>query len=229
MVKILSHQLNFTVGDIQGNYQKILQAYQKSCQKNAQLAVFSELAISGYPPQDLLLKQHFIDECLKAINELSKATKDQDCAILVGAPNQTQDRFGNKHLENCAFYLKDGEVIDIISKKDLPNEKVFDEKRYFKAVGAGILRAARPYYYQSSSVIDKRAAIVLIWNMKFARVSSSVFFRNSATCGDSTCSFIAQIMSWCPQESLLISTAYILFGRRHRCFNPRTAPRLEFG
>ena len=159
MVKILSHQLNFTVGDIQGNYQKILQAYQKSCQKNAQLAVFSELAISGYPPQDLLLKQHFIDECLKAINELSKATKDQDCAILVGAPNQTQDRFGNKHLENCAFYLKDGEVIDIISKKDLPNEKVFDEKRYFKAANT----------LKTIQLGDKRIAVLIcqdLWNLK---------------------------------------------------------------
>jgi NAD+ synthetase len=124
-MKIQLAQFNFTIGDLDGNYNQITNFYSKY-HNSVDLVVFSELAISGYPPEDLLLKDYFLDEIEKKIESIIHLTKDKKSAILIGAPIRIE---GN--LFNSALLIADGVIIDIFHKKELPNYGVFDEKRYF--------------------------------------------------------------------------------------------------
>ena len=129
-LKIHLAQLNFTVGDLSGNLAKILKQYDLANKNNCDLIIFSELAICGYPCEDLWLKKHFIDECKSKILEIIAFSKNKKCAILIGAPSYSIDK-GNETLRNCALLIDDGEIKNIIYKKTLPNYGIFDEKRYF--------------------------------------------------------------------------------------------------
>lgn len=124
-MKIQLAQLNFTIGDLDGNYNKINHFYHQY-HDQCDLILFSELAISGYPPEDLLLKDYFIDEIEKKIESIIHFTKDKKSAILIGAPIRIGD-----NLFNSALLIEDGKIIDIFHKKELPNYGVFDERRYF--------------------------------------------------------------------------------------------------
>lgn len=124
-------QVNFVVGDLQGNSQKITDIYNDALYQNLDLLVFSELAITGYPCDDLLFKDYFIDEVEDYIAKICQITANKDTAILIGAPVYFSDRFENKNLYNCAILIENGEVIKVIQKNNLPNYGVFDEKRYF--------------------------------------------------------------------------------------------------
>ena len=134
-LKIAIAQLNFIVGDLEGNFKKITDNYHKACEQKADLILFSELSLTGYPPEDLLLKGYFIketEEYLKKLCVLTKAeNKQQKPAMLVGAPASFTTKEGKKLLYNSAFLMKDGQIEDIINKSILPNYGVFDEKRYF--------------------------------------------------------------------------------------------------
>lgn len=127
-LKIQLSQLNFAVGDLNKNCEKILENYQKAKAENVDLIVFSELSICGYPPEDLLLRKYFLDEIYEKIEEIKLATKGSKTAILLGTPY-----FYNKDLQNCAIVIENGEIICVASKNCLPNYGVFDENRYFKA------------------------------------------------------------------------------------------------
>lgn len=129
-IKIKLEQLNFTVGDLDGNCQKIINAFEKS-KNEVDLIVFSELAITGYFPEDLLYKNYFIEASNQKINELIDLTRDSNCAILVGAPYQITNKHHKKLLYNSAFLIKNGGIEKIICKNILPNYGVFDEQRYF--------------------------------------------------------------------------------------------------
>ena len=85
-LKIHLAQINFVVGDIEGNFEKIIKEYEVANQQNCDLVVFSEMAICGYPCEDLWLKEHFIKKCQEKILEITLKTKDKNCAILFGAP-----------------------------------------------------------------------------------------------------------------------------------------------
>ena len=121
-------QINPTVGDIDGNVGRILAGREEAARLGADLAVFPELVVSGYPPEDLVLKPIFQDRVSAAIDELAKATADGGPAMLVGTPW----RSGGK-LYNAALLLDGGEVAAERLKHNLPNYGVFDEMRVFAA------------------------------------------------------------------------------------------------
>jgi len=121
-------QLNFTVGDIQNNTQKIINAsLQAKKDKNADVIIFPELALSGYPPEDLLFRKDFLSKIKNALEEI-KNNLPQDICAIIGYPEQE----GN-FLYNSVVALNNGKVLANHRKNLLPNYGVFDEKRYFKS------------------------------------------------------------------------------------------------
>jgi NAD+ synthase (glutamine-hydrolysing) len=118
-------QINTTVGDIEGNTKKILDYIQKGKKMGADLLAFPEMAVTGYPPEDLLFMPKFIEANLKAIKTIAKATSS--ISVLVGLVDKKEDIF------NAATLLHNGKVVDSYYKTFLPNYGVFDEDRYFKA------------------------------------------------------------------------------------------------
>ena len=125
-MKIALCQINTTVGDFDNNCEKILSFYSNSVDANADIAVFPELAITGYPPQDLLLEQSFVD---RNVQELEKLTSFvDDVPMVVGYVQPI-----GKNLYNSAALLQDGEISGRYDKTLLPTYDVFDEDRYFTA------------------------------------------------------------------------------------------------
>ncbi len=125
MLRIALAQINVTVGDLPGNQQKILEYLQKARVAKADIVVFPELAITGYPPEDLLYKQHFVRDNHKALQEI--AAQVSDLVMVVGFVDIDE----HKNLYNAAAVIAKGKVRGIYHKHDLPNYGVFDEKRYF--------------------------------------------------------------------------------------------------
>lgn len=122
-------QIDVTVGDLAGNRQRITNAIGQAQKYGADIVAFPELAITGYPPEDLLLKPKFIADNLKELQALAKETKDLgEIAVVVGfVDRQGRDIF------NAAAVIYQGQVKGVYHKTYLPNYGVFDEKRYFKA------------------------------------------------------------------------------------------------
>ena len=122
-------QLNATVGDIYGNAERIGEAMRAAVEQGAELVLFPELALTGYPPEDLLLKEHFLADAAAALAGL--ATQAREIVAVVGFPERAEDVF------NSAAVLADGAVHAVYRKVYLPNYGVFDEQRYFQAGPAG--------------------------------------------------------------------------------------------
>jgi NAD+ synthase (glutamine-hydrolysing) len=129
-VKIALAQINPTVGDFTGNIAKILTASQRAAASGARLTVFSELAVCGYPPADLLEKPSFLARCVSAIEELRHATASLPTAILLGTALPAPARSG-KRAVNAAILLDKGQILLEQHKMLLPFYDVFDEQRYF--------------------------------------------------------------------------------------------------
>jgi NAD+ synthase len=125
-IKIALAQINPTVGDITANAQKIRDYRAVAAGKGADLVIFTEFSIGGYPPEDLVKKPAFCEAAMNAIKALGDETKDQGPAIIVGGPRMV----GGK-LFNSLFICDDGKVIAYRDKYHLPNYGVFDEKRVF--------------------------------------------------------------------------------------------------
>ncbi|MDD5071034.1 MAG: NAD(+) synthase, partial [Candidatus Omnitrophica bacterium] len=125
MIKIAIAQNNFCVGGIKENSKKIIDSIKRARAKSCDLIVFSELSIVGYPPEDLLLKKHFIDKNLGALNEIKEQCRD--IIACVGFVNRDK----NKIYNSCAI-IQNRKIVDIYNKIFLPNYGVFDEKRYFQ-------------------------------------------------------------------------------------------------
>ncbi|HEY0515721.1 MAG TPA: NAD+ synthase [Solirubrobacteraceae bacterium] len=117
-------QINATVGDIAGNSKAIGEGMQAARAAGAQLVLFPELALTGYPPEDLLLKEHFLADAATALQRLAASTRE--IVAVVGFPERAEDVF------NSAAVLADGHVHAIYRKVYLPNYGVFDEQRYFQ-------------------------------------------------------------------------------------------------
>ncbi len=134
MAKLKIHlaQINPTAGDLEGNYKKILHQHKLASEEGCDLVVFSEMAICGYPCEDLWQKKYFIRAVQEKILEILVATKDSKCAILLGAPTFDLER-KKEVLRNSAIFIERGEIKKIINKKTLPNFGVFDEHRHFVA------------------------------------------------------------------------------------------------
>ncbi|MFL5335800.1 MAG: NAD+ synthase [Geminicoccaceae bacterium] len=122
-------QANPTVGDVEGNLALARRLRSEAAKAGADLVVYPELFLVGYPPEDLVLKRAFVDHARGAVAQLAKDTLDGGPALVVGAP--WRDHAGA--LFNAAFVLHGGSVIGRVYKHVLPNYGVFDEKRVFAA------------------------------------------------------------------------------------------------
>ncbi|MDQ4131756.1 MAG: NAD+ synthase [Actinomycetota bacterium] len=122
-VRVAACQLNIVVGDLDGNVAHILEALERAESEGCDLAVFPELAITGYPPEDLLLKPRFVSDNRAALEKL--AARTGHCAAVVGFVDAGRDLYNAAAV--CAF----GSVQGVYRKRHLPNYSVFDEQRYF--------------------------------------------------------------------------------------------------
>ena len=133
MIRLALAQINVTVGDLAGNRQKILDHIHRARDLGAHIVVFPELAIPGYPPEDLLFKPRFIQSNIDVLNELVQAT--QGVVAIFGFVDRHDDIY------NAAAIACDGRLIDVYHKAYLPNYGVFDEDRYFQSgKTAGVYR-----------------------------------------------------------------------------------------
>lgn len=133
MIRLALSQINVTVGDLAGNRDKILDHIHRARDLGVHIVVFPELAIPGYPPEDLLFKPRFIQSNLDVLNELVRAT--QGVAAVFGFVDRHDDIY------NAAAIACDGRLIDVYHKTYLPNYGVFDEDRYFQSgKTAGVYR-----------------------------------------------------------------------------------------
>jgi NAD+ synthase (glutamine-hydrolysing) len=128
-MKIAMMQMNTTVGDIHGNRDSILQAMTKAERMDADMAVFPELCLTGYPPRDLLGLHGFVDANLRALHMIAAHTAG--IAAIVGFVDRNRGQEG-KELYNAAAFLCGGEIRAVIHKTLLPTYDVFDEDRYFE-------------------------------------------------------------------------------------------------
>jgi NAD+ synthase (glutamine-hydrolysing) len=128
-MKIGFAQLNPTVGDLRGNSDKILRAYERLSAAGAQLVLTPELAITGYPPQDLVFKSRFVPENLEIVDALHSRIKP-GVAMLVGFVDRNEGR--GKPFHNAAALLEAGKPVRKTHKSLLPTYDVFDEDRYFE-------------------------------------------------------------------------------------------------
>src|ERR1700719_491095 len=121
--------MNATVGDIVGNARRISEQARIAHEAGAELVLFPELALTGYPPEDLLLKEHFLADAGAALRALAGETRG--IVAVVGFPERAEDVY------NSAAVLANGSVHAVYRKIYLPNYGVFDEQRYFQAGPAG--------------------------------------------------------------------------------------------
>jgi NAD+ synthase (glutamine-hydrolysing) len=128
-MKIALAQLNFHIGNFEANKDQIIQNIEKAKYEGAELVVFSELAVCGYYPNDLLERREFIDQCIDSVYQIAEHC--QGIAALVGAPSINSSPNG-KMLFNSAYFLKDGKIESVHSKTLLPTYDVFDEYRHFE-------------------------------------------------------------------------------------------------
>jgi NAD+ synthase (glutamine-hydrolysing) len=117
--------MNATVGDIAGNAERIREGTREAREAGADLVLFPELAVTGYPPEDLLLKEHFLADAAAALRELARDISG--IVAVVGFPERAEDVY------NSAAVLADGAIHAVYRKIYLPNYGVFDEQRYFQA------------------------------------------------------------------------------------------------
>jgi len=123
-IRVALAQLNFRLGDFESNVASITEAYDQSLEREADVVVYSELAVCGYPPEDLLLKQRFLEDARSALEDIAAHTSD--AVAVVGFPEQE-----GQHIYNSAAVCHQGAIKGIYRKQLLPNYSVFDEKRYF--------------------------------------------------------------------------------------------------
>jgi NAD+ synthase (glutamine-hydrolysing) len=131
-------QINATVGDLAGNVARIAEFAERARAAGADLLVTPELAVCGYPPEDLLLREDFLSACEQAVADL--AARAKGVTVVVGHPRAAE---GKRY--NSASVIRDGQVIGVYDKHRLPNYTVFDEERYFEP-------GAKPYVFGHDGV-----------------------------------------------------------------------------
>jgi len=128
-MKVFLAQQNYHIGHFSHNVGKMIHAMEMAKKQDADLVVFSELSICGYPPRDFLYFDDFINQCESAIEDLRKASSG--IAVLVGSPVLNSNEQG-KRLHNAACFIDNGEIKQWIHKTCLPTYDIFDENRYFE-------------------------------------------------------------------------------------------------
>jgi NAD+ synthase (glutamine-hydrolysing) len=154
-MKIALAQQNYHIGNFEANTAKIIEGIQWAKQQGADLVLFSELSVCGYPPRDFLEFDDFINKCHAAIDVIKQHA--DTIAVLVGAPDRNPVREG-KDLFNGAYFLYNKEVKAVVHKTCLPNYDVFDEYRYFEPA----------YHWNEIEFKGKKLAITIcedIWNL----------------------------------------------------------------
>lgn len=126
MLRIAVAQFNATVGDLTGNVERIIDCASRAKARGAQVLLTPELALCGYPPEDLLLRPDFYRACKLALADL--AARVEGIALVVGHPEESEGR-----CYNAATVIENGRQLAVYRKNNLPNYEVFDEKRYFSA------------------------------------------------------------------------------------------------
>ena len=166
-IKIYLCQLNFHVGNLKNNLDKILSAREEVRKQGGDLCVFSELSITGYPPEDLVLRKSFIESAQKVVDKLVEISEDDGPAMIVGYP-----RLNNNKLMNSAALISDGKI-SIIDKFHLPNYGVFDEQRVFnkdrmpgpilfKGIKIGLMICEDMWYPDVAESLQESGAELLI-------------------------------------------------------------------
>src|SRR4051812_38988141 len=130
-LRVALAQVNSRVGDIEGNARKIREWIARARDGGAELVLFPELAVTGYPPEDLLLKEHFLAAAREATLDIAKEA--EGIVALVGTPERVEDVY------NALAVMAEGEVQALYRKNWLPNYGVFDEQRYFQAGDQGAI------------------------------------------------------------------------------------------
>ena len=154
-MKIILAQQNYHIGNFESNTCKIIEAIKSAKSKNADLIVFSEMCICGYPARDFLDFNDFINKCYESIDIIKEYA--DDIAVIVGSPDRNPVREG-KDLFNGAFFLYQKEIKNIAHKTCLPNYDVFDEYRYFEPA----------YHWNVIEFKGKKIALTIcedIWNL----------------------------------------------------------------
>jgi len=128
-MKIALAQLNYHIGNFESNTTKIIDSIKKGKNEGVDIVVFSELAISGYPPRDFLEFNNFVEQCNTSLIEIAKYCTN--IAAIVGLPTFNTNEKG-KPLYNSAAFLADGKIQSVTNKTLLPNYDIFDEYRYFE-------------------------------------------------------------------------------------------------
>ncbi len=128
-MKIALAQINYHIGNFESNENKVIRAIHEAKKQHADLVIFAELAVSGYPPRDFLEFDDFIDRCLHSVEKIAKECRG--IAAIIGSPTRNQEVKG-KDLHNTAFFLSDGKITFQQHKTLLPNYDIFDEYRYFE-------------------------------------------------------------------------------------------------
>ena len=134
-LQIFLAQLNTTVGDVSGNADRIRQAAARAHAAGAGILLTPELSLVGYPPEDLLLRPSFLRRSQELLDELIAQTAQwPGLAVVIGHPRQVDGR-----VINAATVARDGKVVGVYGKLELPNYAVFDEQRYFVPDGAPLV------------------------------------------------------------------------------------------
>jgi NAD+ synthase (glutamine-hydrolysing) len=164
-MKVVLAQLNYHIGNFAENLSKIAYEVKKAEGLNADLIVFSELAVTGYPPQDLLEFESFIMDSSKSIQQL--ASISNHIGILIGAPTLNPGPTGKK-LYNSAYFLFDGWVQQVFHKTLLPTYDIFDEYRYFEPN-----REFKLLHFK-----DKKIAVTICEDLWFDQPADNAFSNN---------------------------------------------------
>ena len=129
-LRIAACQLNLHVGDLNGNREKIIAAYRQAESASADIAIFPELAVCGYPPEDLLLKSAFVEEVQKTLEMISKEVNS--CVAVIGFVSGEEAAADPvRRTSNSAAICANGRIYGVYNKRALPDYGVFDEERYF--------------------------------------------------------------------------------------------------
>ena len=128
-MKIAIEQINFHIGNFEENESRIIGAIHKARDEGADLIVFSEFSVAGYPPMDMLEREEFIVRCEKSLSHI--ASNCEKIAAIVGGPLRNTSS-GGKNLYNAAYFMYGGEIKNVVCKSLLPTYDIFDEYRYFE-------------------------------------------------------------------------------------------------
>lgn len=200
-MKIAVAQLNFHVGNFESNTKKIIKCIAEAKTQQADLIVFSELAICGYPPRDFLEFDDFVEKCMASIHEVAKVS--EGISVIVGGPSKNDTGKG-KPLFNSAFVITNQKIEKVIHKTLLPTYDVFDEYRYFepnrsfevvrvagKKVGVAICEdlwnvGDNPLYTKTPAIELKNKGAELIVNISASPFSYKQDFERKKVLGENT-------------------------------------------